>query len=76
MMSTTLPNISKRRGPLDHVYVAGLNNQKVCLFAETLAQAKQQAVEHFRPKKRDLGLLWVELLEKNDNTPVRIELAS
>lgn len=76
MVSLNLPNISKRRGPLDHVYLAGLNQQRVCLFAETLAQAKQRAVEHFRPKKRDLGLLWVELLEKNDNTPVRIELAS
>lgn len=59
----TMMNISKRKGPVDRTYVAGLNGKKVALYAASLAAAKQVAVEHFRPKKKDAGLLWVELAD-------------
>ena len=55
-------NISLKRGPIDSTYIAGYRDQRVTLFASSLAAAKQRAVEHFKPKKRDAGLLWVELV--------------
>ncbi len=45
----------------DSLYVAA--NQKgeqVYLFAEHLAEARQRAIEHFRPNKRERGLIWVQ----------------
>lgn len=70
---TIIPNISSTRlveSPLllgkkidgvTHPYIAGLNSKRVEIHAKTLAAAKQMAIDHFRPKKKDLGLLWVEL---------------
>lgn len=57
-------NINKK-GPIDHPYVCGFNGQKVGIYARSLAEAKQRAVEHFKPKKRDMGLVWVELAEES-----------
>lgn len=45
----------------DHPYVAFLKGQRIELYAPSLYAAKQKAVEHFRPKKKDMGLLAVEL---------------
>ena len=53
------------KGPLDSPYIAGLNGQKVGLYARSAHAAKQKAIEHFKPKKKDLGLLWVELAEED-----------
>lgn len=58
---TTL--IINKRGPIDHLYLAGFKGERVGLYASSLAAAKQKAVEHFKPKKKDAGLLWVELDE-------------
>ena len=58
-----------RKGVSDRLYVAGSSKgTKVYLHAESLAEAKQRAVEHFRPKKKDLGLIWVELADQPINT--------
>jgi hypothetical protein len=56
--------IINKRGPIDHVYIAGMNETKVGIHAPTLAAAKQKAVEHFRPKKKQLSLIWVEFAEE------------
>ena len=53
-----------KKGIGDRAYIAGLNGKKVGLYAETLLQAKQRAVEHFRPKKKERDLVWVELAEE------------
>lgn len=53
-----------KKGPVDHPYIAGFKNQKVGLYASSLAAAKQKAVEHFKPKKSTMGLLWVALAEE------------
>ena len=58
-------DIINERGVVDFPYIAGLNGKKVGLYAPSLAAAKQKAIEHFRPKKKDLGLLWVELAEED-----------
>lgn len=57
--------IINQKGPLDVAYIAGLNGTKVGLYAPSLAAAKQKAVEHFRPKKKDMGLLWVERADED-----------
>ena len=51
-----------KKGPADNPYIAGFNNQKVYLYAKSLAAAKQKAVEYFKPKKKQLGLIWVEYI--------------
>lgn len=53
-----------KKGIGDHPYIAGLHGRKVELYAETLLQAKQRAIEHFRPKKKERHLVWVELAEE------------
>lgn len=45
----------------DKPYIAFLKGQRIELYAPSLLAAKQKAVEHFRPKKKDMGLLAVEL---------------
>lgn len=45
----------------DNPYVAILHGKRIELYAQTLYAARQKAVEHFRPKKRDLYLIAVEL---------------
>ena len=52
------------KGPADYPYIAGFKGEKVGLYAKSLAAAKQAAVEHFKPKKKDAGLLWVEFAEE------------
>jgi hypothetical protein len=38
-----------------------LNTKEVGLYAPSLWAEKQTAVEHFKPTKKNSGLLWVEL---------------
>lgn len=59
----SVKNISPKIGPMDHRYLAGLHDRRVAIYAPTIYAAKQKAVEHFRPKKKDMGLLWVELAD-------------
>ncbi|MFA7188497.1 MAG: hypothetical protein WC117_00245 [Sphaerochaetaceae bacterium] len=45
----------------EYPYIAGFKGTEVGLYAPSLAAAKQRAIEYFRPKKRDAGMVWVEL---------------
>lgn len=45
----------------DRPYISGLNKVVVGLYAPSLAAAKQKAIEHFKPKKKERNLIWVEL---------------
>lgn len=56
--------ILNKKGPVDSAYIAGHKGQKVGLYARSLLAAKQKAVEHFKPKKREVNFLWVELAEE------------
>lgn len=53
--------IINKKGVTDRAYIAGLHGKQVGLYASSLAAAMQKAVEYFKPKKKDRGLLWVEL---------------
>lgn len=48
----------------DRPYISGLEGKQIGLYAQSLGHAKQIAVEHLRPRKRNAGLLWVELAEE------------
>lgn len=54
------------KGPDDHPYIAGLNGKQVGLYARSLFAAKEKAVAHFQPKKREQNLLWVELAQEEN----------
>jgi len=45
-------------------YVAGLKGARIEIYAESLYAAKVKAIEELKPKKKDMGLLWVMLAEK------------
>lgn len=45
-----------------HQYLAGLKGVKMTIHADSLLEAKQIAIEFWQPFKKDLGLLWVELV--------------
>ena len=53
-----LQNISLKKGPIDQTYMIGLNGIRYLVYASSLAQAKQKAVEHFKPKKKERALVW------------------
>ena len=53
-----------KKGPIDRAYVCGFQGNKIGLYARSLFEAKQRAVEHFRPKKKEIHLIWVELAEE------------
>lgn len=48
----------------DRPYIAGYLSQKIGFYARDLWAAKQFAVNHFKPTKKNSGLLWVELAEE------------
>jgi len=57
-----------------HGYKAFFNRKEVDIYADTLAQAREQAVTKLKVPKSKLGLLAVELCEKDvpmnpDGTP-------
>ncbi|WP_421991714.1 hypothetical protein [Roseococcus sp.] len=53
-------NISPKRGPIDGEYEIGLSANKVRCYAPSLGAARQKALEHFRPKKKDRTLIWAK----------------
>ena len=57
-----MPEFINKKGPIDRPYKAGLESKEIYLYARSLCEAKQRAVENLKPKKRNAGLLWVELL--------------
>lgn len=54
----------------DSGYVAGLNGKKVGIYAASLYKAKLRAIEHFKPSKKNMGLLWVTLAESQSGEVV------
>ena len=50
--------------PGDSPYIAGLNGKTIGFYASGLWPAKQFATAHFKPKKKETGLLWVELAKE------------
>jgi hypothetical protein len=61
-----------KQGPLDHGYVAGFQDKRVGVYARSMLEAKQRAVEHFKPKKSAAHMVWVELAE---TAQIKIEAA-
>lgn len=53
-----------KKGPVDHLYGAGLKGKEIYLYASSLAAAKQTAINYFRPKKREVNLIWVVLADQ------------
>lgn len=51
-----------KKGVADSPYAAGFNGKEIRLYARSLADAKQTAVEHFKPKKKQASLVWVVFL--------------
>lgn len=53
-----------KKEPGNKPYIAGLNGKTIGFYAAGLWPAKQFAIAHFKPKKKETGLLWVELAEE------------
>jgi len=49
-------------------YGAGFMGKETTFKADSLGDAKDKAVAHFSPSKKNKGLVWVVLLEKRDGT--------
>lgn len=49
--------------PGDHFFIAQFEDDRVHLYAKNVASARQRAVEHFRPKKKQLNNVWVEIVK-------------
>lgn len=45
----------------DLLYTGGLNGQVIQVYAPTGFAAKELVVKHFKPSKKNLGLVWVVL---------------
>lgn len=43
----------------DELYNATFKNVTVKLYACSLPAAKQRAIEHFKPKKKEVHLIWI-----------------
>jgi hypothetical protein len=69
-MTTTFINT---KGPIDHTYLSHFKGQSVVVYARSLYEAKQRAIEHFKPKKRDAGLLAVNLHELGEGRNVVVD---
>lgn len=50
-------------------YIAGLKDKKIELQAPSLWDAKRKAIDLLKPKKKDLGLLWVLPVQKSVVAP-------
>ena len=66
--------LNKKRAA-DAEYVAGFMSKRVGIYAPSLAAAKQKAMEHYKPKKKDMGLLWVELSTNEKNQAVHVSVS-
>ena len=62
-MSITTVN-TKTEG--DKGFVAGYAGKKIGVYAENLYAAKQKAIAHFKPTKKNMGLLWITLAEDSE----------
>ena len=49
-------------------YIAGFKNGKIEIEADSLYGAKLKAIDHFKPSKKDSGLLWVALADVTHST--------
>lgn len=59
--------ILNRKKPNQKGYLCGYSGrQAVGIYADSLYAAKQLAVEHFRPKKKEAHLVWVELADETN----------
>lgn len=47
-------------------YTAGLNGKQIEIQAKDLWSAKQLAVQILKPKKKDIGMVWVVLNTTHD----------
>lgn len=50
------------------MYIAGFKDKRITIQAESLYAARVEAEKQFKPKKKDMGLLWVELADV-EHTP-------
>ena len=57
--------VINKKDVVDLPYVAGFNGKKIGVYAPSLLAAKQKAVEHFRPKKSQKHMVWVQLAEED-----------
>lgn len=48
------------RKPGDTMFTARFEEIVVNLYAKNVASARQRAIEHFRPKRKQLHNIWVE----------------
>lgn len=44
-------------------YVAGYMNKQIGVYGSSLLKAKEKAEAHFKPSKKNKGLLWITLAE-------------
>ena len=51
-------------------YIAIYKSRSVEVYAESLLEAKEKAIAHFNPSKRDMGILVVMLAEDGGNPPL------
>lgn len=55
--------VLNKRKVIDHRYSAYFKGVTVELYAPTNEAAKQKAVEFFKPKKKEMQLLIIDLIE-------------
>lgn len=48
----------------DRSYIAGFVGKKVGIYAATLSAAKDIAIKHFKPSKKNMGLFWIQIAEE------------
>lgn len=58
-MTATSTNAVNKGTFRDELYNATFKNVTVRLYAHSLPAAKQVAIEHFKPKKKDMKFIWI-----------------
>ncbi len=58
-MTTNETNAINKGTFKDELYNATFKNVRVKLYASSLPAAKQRAVEHFKPKKKEVRFIWI-----------------
>lgn len=53
------------KSPEDRPYIAGLADQKIGLYAPSLHAGKQLALKHFRPTRKNLNLVWIQVAHED-----------
>lgn len=54
-----------KNAPEDRPYIAGLDNQKIGLYAPSLWAGKQLALKYFRTTKKNMNLVWIKIAHKD-----------